>query len=296
MNQKPRHLGVTKAITNFKNASGDVKFFKLQFHQNLAWMLFLPSHQASVRCSRSKHTYSFSPKWVSISKIFTISATMMYTTVIAAIRQRPLLFNGITGGVLCGTSDAIAQQFEQPQPPPQQRSQHHNASFIENEEERPYLAPSPLAVVASRLDWLRFASAAVIGVFFGGLVYPQAYATLDAIWVGTSFFTVVKKSVVEIATVGIFVNTISMTSRGVLRGDKEPEQVVHHVAKELPTVTKNDCLVWLPYNLLAFSVVPPVLRPTTTAMMEASWQTYISLRSHDYDDHDLDDAQELEEQ
>jgi hypothetical protein len=40
MNQKPRHLGVTKAITNFKNASGDVKFFKLQFHQNLAWMLY----------------------------------------------------------------------------------------------------------------------------------------------------------------------------------------------------------------------------------------------------------------
>jgi hypothetical protein len=222
----------------------------------------------------------------------------LYTTVIAAIRQRPLLFNGITGGVLCGTSDAIAQQFDQPQLPQQQRPQHHNASFmIENGEERPYLAPSPLVVVASRLDWPRLASAAVIGVFFGGLVYPQAYATLDAIWVGTSFFTVVKKSMVEIATVGISVNTISMTSRGFLRGDKQPEQVVHHVAKELPTVTKNDCLVWLPYNLLAFSVVPPVLRPTTTAMMEASWQTYISLRSHDYDpDNDHDDAQELEEQ
>jgi hypothetical protein len=36
-------------------------------------------------------------------------------------------------------------------------------------------------------------------------------------------------------------------------------------------------LVWLPYIMLAFSVV---LRPTmTTSVMEASWQTYISIRS-----------------
>jgi hypothetical protein len=112
-----------------------------------------------------------------------------------------------------------------------------------------------------RLELLAFS-------FFGGLVYPTAYATLDLIWVGTKFSTVLKKSLVEIATVGIFVNSISMTSRGLLRGDKDHKEVVQHVANELPTVTRNDCLVWLPYIMLAFSVV---LRPTmTTSVMEAS--------------------------
>jgi len=42
-------------------------------------------------------------------------------------------------------------------------------------------------------------------------------------------------------------------------------------------VTKNDFVVWMPYNLLAFSIIPAVLRPTTTAAMEASWQTYITV-------------------
>ena len=58
--------------------------------------------------------------------------------------------------------------------------------------------------------------------------------------------------------------------------------VFGHVWDVLPRVTLNDCRVWLPYNLLAFALIPAFIRPTTTAMMEASWQTYISLRSHDY--------------
>ena len=122
----------------------------------------------------------------------------------------------------------------------------------------------------------------MIGIFFGGLVYPWAYAKLDKIWVGSSFSTVVQKSLVEIGTVGIFVNSISMSCRGLLRGDKESAEVFQHVAKELPVVTRNDFFVWFPYNLLAFSTIPAFLRPTTTAMMEASWQTYISFKAHDF--------------
>ena len=47
-------------------------------------------------------------------------------------------------------------------------------------------------------------------------------------------------------------------------------------------VTLNDARVWLPYNIIAFTFVPAYLRPTSTEFMEASWQTYISLRSHNY--------------
>lgn len=72
-----------------------------------------------------------------------------------------------------------------------------------------------------------------------------------------------------------------MISRGILVG-RDTNHVAQHALEELPNVTKNDFMVWLPYNLVAFSVIPIYVRPTTTAFMEASWQTYISNRSHDY--------------
>ena len=56
-----------------------------------------------------------------------------------------------------------------------------------------------------------------------------------------------------------------------------------HVWNEMFEVTVNDARVWLPYNLVAFSVIPSYLRPITTAMMESGWQTYISLKSNDYE-------------
>jgi hypothetical protein len=74
-----------------------------------------------------------------------------------------------------------------------------------------------------------------------------------------------------------------MTCRGLLAGGRSRGEVLQHVAHEMPKVTMKDFGVWLPYNLLAFSVIPPLIRPTTTIFMEASWQTYISLRSNDYE-------------
>ena len=98
---------------------------------------------------------------------------------------------------------------------------------------------------------------------------------------GTHLLTVFTKSVVEIATVGIFVNSLSMASRGSLAGRRIGD-IFEHVRTEMPKVTLNDVRVWLPYNMLAFTFIPAFIRPTTTALMEATWQTYISLRAHDY--------------
>lgn len=173
----------------------------------------------------------------------------------ALIQRNPTLFNCVTGGTLCTVSDAGAQRIE---------------------------SPGHAGDKGQGFDYRRLFAAGVIGVFFGGFVYPYAYAKLDARWYGKNFGSIVTKSVVEIATVGIFVNTISMSSRGLLAG-RSGGEVVQHVTSEMPKVTLNDVRFWLPYNLLAFSVIPPLVRPTTTVMMEASWQTYISLRSNDYE-------------
>ena len=121
----------------------------------------------------------------------------------------------------------------------------------------------------------------MLSIGTGGWVYPTAYARLDALWKGTHFTAVLQKSVVEIATVGIFVNSVSMTSRGLLVG-RDVKEVASHVVEEMPVVTLNDARVWLPYNMIAFSVIPVAIRPTTTLLMEAGWQTYISLMSNNY--------------
>ena len=93
--------------------------------------------------------------------------------------------------------------------------------------------------------------------------------------------SVLQKSLVEIATVGLFVNSVSIGTRGLLAG-RARDDVGRHVLREMPRVTLNDARVWLPYNLVAFSLVPAAYRPSSTALMEACWQAYISLRAHDY--------------
>jgi hypothetical protein len=179
-------------------------------------------------------------------------AIPLFASARSLIQKYPILFNGITGGTLCALSDVGAQGLER------------------SEE-----TTKPLHI-------RRVVSAAILGFVFGGFVYPIAYNILDSRFHTKNLQTLFTKSVVEIATVGITVNTISMTCRGLLVG-QDTGAVVKHVAKEIPKVTLNDVKVWLPYNLLAFSMIPPIIRPTTTAIMEASWQTYISLRSNDYE-------------
>lgn len=208
-----------------------------------------------------------------------------------AVRKNPLLFNAVTGGLLCASSDALAQHWEDHSdggPPSSDcgssSGEPSRSCAQEQQQQRDHLlAPSlQTAPLLSSIDWWRLAGAGCIGSFFGGILYPAAYARLDALFVGTQWKTVLLKSVVEIATVGILVNTISLTVRGLVRGDQDLGQVTRHVSTQLVTVTQNDFFVWLPYNMLAFSIIPAILRPTTTAAMEASWQAYISLCAHDY--------------
>lgn len=237
----------------------------------------------------------------------------------AALRKRPLLWNGITGGLLCAASDGATQRYEAQwktnttvRDKTEQSRRHdtkgdddRNGNSKESSKDG-ILAPSPIhnikmllpvrktleddcgegeiGLTHDALDWRRLIAAGCIGVFFGGCVYPFAYAKLDAVWTGTALATVIKKSIVEIATVGIFVNSCSMTSRGLLRGDKDVSTVAQHVVQEIPTVTRDDFFVWFPYNMLAFSVIPSFVRPISTLFMEASWQAYISFRSHDFED------------
>jgi len=200
-----------------------------------------------------------------------MSTTTFFATWLRLIRKHPVAFNSLNGCVMCASSDAVAQYYE---------NKHRKDLTTTNNKDDDNVEETSLSFRIRRA-----ASAGLIGFFFGGWVYPMAYARLDALWKGTHFTAVLQKSLVEIATVGIFVNSVSMVSRGLLVG-RETAEVAAHVVEEMPVVTLNDARVWLPYNMLAFSMIPATIRPTTTLMMEAGWQTYISLMSNNYQQHD----------
>lgn len=203
---------------------------------------------------------------------------------ITAIRSNPYAFNSATGFSLFTGSDALAQKVENRQ---LLLEKNENAIAQKNNDTSEIDEPGAMATSSTKifdlttLDSRRLLSAGAIGVFFGGFVYPFAYAKLDALWKGVTIITTLKKSLLEIATVGIFVNSVSISTRGLLVG-KDTEKVVEHTMQEMPGVTVNDARVWLPYNIVAFSVIPIYIRPATTSLMEACWQTYISLCSHNY--------------
>jgi hypothetical protein len=180
---------------------------------------------------------------------------------LTVVKNNPRLLGAVSGGTLCLASDAGAQQIER-----------RSALVLDDSD----ADGEPLVVNLRRL-----AASGLIGAFFGSAVYPLAYARLDAMFRGNGFAAVLTKSVVEIFTVGLFVNSVSLSARGAFAGHS-PEEIARHVRGEMPKVTVNDARVWLPYNFLAFTYVPIWARPTTTALMEASWQTYISLRAHAY--------------
>lgn len=165
-----------------------------------------------------------------------------FTSMVAAIRQRPTLFNGLTGGSLFAGSDAIAQEMEQTG----LASTHENVDSFNSH---------------------RFISTVAIGAVIGGFVYPSAYKRLDRLWPGTDWSTVLKKSLVEIFTVGIFVNSISIISRGLMVG-RESSHVAMHALDELPDVTKNDFAFGFRTTLLPFQLSQSTFDP----LPQPSWK------------------------
>ena len=211
---------------------------------------------------------------------FSANASRVFTAFVSRFKQNPCALNCTIGCVLCAGSDAIAQQIEQ---------NPNSLVLVLISKDQEDVDATAEEKYVSKSDWThfkdfnyqRFISAGLIGALVSGFVYPYAYARLEVMLPGTTIRSVLTKSLVEIATVGLFVNSVSMGFRGLLTGQQGTD-VASHIAREIPTVTLNDFRVWFPYNVMAFSLIPVHIRPATTSFMEAGWQTYISLCSHGY--------------
>ena len=96
------------------------------------------------------------------------SAFKLLSSIVSAIKQRPILFNGTTGGGLFAGSDALAQEMEQ-----------KGIAITTHDNNR-----------TTRLTSRRFLSTIAIGFVIGGFVYPSAYKRLDRLWPGKEWSTV----------------------------------------------------------------------------------------------------------
>jgi hypothetical protein len=118
-----------------------------------------------------------------------------------------------------------------------------------------------------RIDCWRMLGATAIGASFASMLYPFVYRVFDWAWPGTGVRAVVSKAAGDIVLFGVFGNAASLWLRG------SPS---HDVQEKMPRVLLNECRVWLPYNLVAFRLVPVHVRPTTTACLALGWNTYMS--------------------
>lgn len=117
------------------------------------------------------------------------------------------------------------------------------------------------------LDRWHCCTAAAFGGVMSGLVVPVFYARLDVVWPGTASGAVAAKSVADVLFQGGLGNALALAARGTPAAE---------VAVAMPEVFMSDCCVWMPYNLVAFRLIPLHVRPTTTAWLTLCWNTYLS--------------------
>lgn len=213
-------------------------------------------------------------------------AAMQPMAVLQYIRQQArarqdLITNALVGGVLFSASDVLAQRLEQFQP--------LSVGNAKEEKKRRALMHHFLATERSffrAVDWKRCASAGALGVCLSCGLYPAGYGAIDKLWNAKNLISSAQKSVVEVFTVGLLANTLSMLVRGLAPGGSgsSPKQVMIHIMEELPKVTRDDFVFWFPYNMAAFTFVPTRIRPMSTMLMDSIWQTYMSLKSNNFSD------------
>ena len=155
------------------------------------------------------------------------------------LHERPLVMNVLTGSVLGGLGELIAQRLER----------------------RDESKADP------KWDYRRCATAGCVGAGMNGVIIPYWYRWLDTALPGTGTYAVACKSVADIVVNGGLGNAFGIAARGAPASE---------VWKAMPGVMLMDCTVWLPYNLVAFGKIPPHVRPTTTAFVTLGWNTYLS--------------------
>ena len=131
-----------------------------------------------------------------------------------------------------------------------------------------------------RRDARRLFNAVALGGTWAGTCTPQVYALSEWLLPGRSVVRVLTKVGLSCGFLSTGGNWINMFARRVAAGTGSLGEAASATSDDLFwSVVWADLKVWPLYDLVCFSVVPPAVRPATTACFSAAWNTYMSLVS-----------------
>ena len=166
--------------------------------------------------------------------------------------------DAVRGAVLFGAGDAFAQAAER----------HMDGHSV---------VKGPL-VQSDRL-----VKATVVGSVYGGAILPAVYQLAEGLLPGRSLRNVVLKTAISCGLLSTGGNYYSLVARRLLgpapigeRLEERVQRCVSSVHRIFADVLLDDLKVWPMYDMLCFSVVPPHLRPTATAVVSVCWHSYVS--------------------
>ena len=172
------------------------------------------------------------------------------------------------GALLFGAGDVVAQGIER-------RVEASSGRKFDTE-----------ALMATRaFDTDRLVHATAIGTIYGGLMLPFVYQVAEGLLPGRSPSKVILKTMMSCGMLSTGGNYFSLVARrwlgeaptiGDLASGAHWAKCVGSVNRDIFGVVKDDLKVWPLYDMFCFSVIPPSLRPTATAVVSVCWHSYVS--------------------
>jgi hypothetical protein len=133
---------------------------------------------------------------------------------------------------------------------------------------------------SSTYDPVRTVRMGLLGLLIGGVGTSNWLRFLEVQLPGHgSLGVVVEKAVLDACLWAPVANGLYLVLTPLLEG-KRWQEVRDHAAAEIGPVMKTELLTFFPYNLLNFSLVPPLLRPFTTGFVSMCFSVYLSLVTH----------------
>uniref|UniRef100_A0A6U3UQU7 Peroxisomal membrane protein MPV17 n=1 Tax=Ditylum brightwellii TaxID=49249 RepID=A0A6U3UQU7_9STRA len=140
------------------------------------------------------------------------------------------------------------------------------------------------------VDNNRFVISSVLGAIWAGYANPSVYATVEFLLPGggpSNFRRVLLKMCITCSILSTVGNYVTMIFRRffkqLLETDSSVTQIgmdcVQSCNRDFVPVLKDDLKIWPLYDIMCYSVIPPKVRPITTALMASAWSMYMSIVS-----------------
>lgn len=181
-----------------------------------------------------------------------VAAQSFRTTVKNVFSKHTTLASAVSGFAVFGFGDVVSQCLDKP--------------------------------AGTRVNWERVVKMGAFGAALNGVCYLSWYRALDRAF-GTkrsSMSTVMKKTIADQVIMAPFALTACLAWAPLKESmdSSSAQKAYDNVESNVLEAWVMDCKVWPLANMVAFSLVPTIYRPTFIACVQLGWQSYMSWISH----------------